>query len=178
MLTVQFILEIHILECWTQHGTVGLSSINSVDTRFVPTEAEYIATSCARVNVSPPVICIFIAFRRCRGWISRRKEFQSCFVPILSPFSVSQSKRLFLETTTSYRTFWTQTLFSNIKLKKDRCKQAWIRSVYTWEANSPCTAVRWHGPGTENVLVDFGSECYDWGAIVSNSFLQNPWQLS
>ena len=65
-----------------------------------------------------------------------------------------------------------------IKLKKDRCKQAWIRSVYTWVANSPCTAVRWHGPGTENVLVDFGSECNDWGAIVSNSFLQNPWQLS
>ena len=53
----------------------------------------------------------------------------------------------FLETTTSYRTFWTQTPFEIIKSKKDRCKQLWIRPVYTWVENGPCTAVRSCDPG-------------------------------
>ena len=66
----------------------------------------------------------------------------------------------FLETTTSYRTFWTQRL-------KHRCKPAWIRSVYTWVENIPFMAVRCRRPGTENVLVDFGSVCFDLYTIFS-----------
>ena len=112
MLKVQFILEIPILECsqrriqtWTYTGRVQSKH------RQFPTETKPSVTSCAHVNVSPPVICIFIAFRRCRKWFAGRKDFPSGWVQILSAFSVSRSKRLFLETTSSYWTSWTQRLF-------------------------------------------------------------------
>ena len=36
--------------------------------------------------------------------------------------------------------------------------------------NIQCTAVRCRGPGKENVLVDFGSECFDRYTIFSKSF--------
>ena len=36
--------------------------------------------------------------------------------------------------------------------------------------NIPCTAVRCRGPRKENVLIDFGRECFDRYTIFSNSF--------
>ena len=67
MLKVQFILEIPNLECsqrriqmWTYIGQVQSKH------RQFPMETKPSATSCARINVSPLVICIFIAFCQCR----------------------------------------------------------------------------------------------------------------
>ena len=39
-----------------------------------------------------------------------------------------------------------------------------------WVENNSNTAVRGRGPGMENVLVDFGSECFDHYTIFTNSF--------
>ena len=151
------------IQTWTYTGRC------SVERLSVPTEAEHSVTSCALVNVSPPVMHIYTIPPTSR--MNRRQKrvpklFCSDFIRVFS---------LTVETTFSGNhnrlpNFLSSNTVLNIKLKQDQCNQAGIWSVYTWMENIPCSAFGCRGLGMENVLVDFGNQCFNRYTIFSNSF--------